>query len=58
MKQKAGKTKETAREKKLRRKEFQDAQKQIKTIVIPTLIVVFLFIVAYVYLKTRPIYEN
>lgn len=54
MRQLKGKPKETAREKKLRKKEFADTQRQVLTIALPTLIAVFLFIVAYVYVKTRP----
>ncbi|KAJ8929076.1 hypothetical protein NQ314_018275 [Rhamnusium bicolor] len=51
---KGGKVKETAREKKQRKKEFAETQKQVYKIAVPTLIAVFLFIVAYVYIKTRP----
>ncbi|XP_049822226.1 single-pass membrane and coiled-coil domain-containing protein 4 [Aethina tumida] len=51
---KGGKQKETAKEKKQRKKEFAETQKQIYTIAIPTLIAVFIFILAYVYIKTRP----
>lgn len=51
---KGGKQKETAREKKQRKKEFQEVQKQVKTIVLPALAVAFILIVVYVYLKTRP----
>lgn len=54
MRQLKGKAKETAREKKQRKKEFADTQKKVLTIALPTLIAVFLFIVAYVYVKTRP----
>ncbi|EFA04208.2 Single-pass membrane and coiled-coil domain-containing protein 4 homolog-like Protein [Tribolium castaneum] len=51
---KGGKQKETAREKKQRKKEFAELQKQVKTIVLPALAVSFILIVVYVYLKTRP----
>lgn len=54
MRQLKGKVKETAKEKKQRKKEFAETQKQVKTIALPTLIAVFLFIAVYVYLKTRP----
>lgn len=51
---KPGKVKESSKEKKQRRKEFAATQKQIKTIVVPGLIVVAIFIIVYVYMKTRP----
>lgn len=51
---KGGKTKETAREKKQRKKEFAETQKMVYQIALPTLVAVFIFIVAYVYIKTRP----
>lgn len=51
---KGGKAKETAKEKKQRKKEFAQTQKQVYKIAVPTLVAVFLFIVAYVYIKTRP----
>ncbi|XP_056645381.1 single-pass membrane and coiled-coil domain-containing protein 4 homolog [Diorhabda carinulata] len=54
MRLKTGRTKETSKEKKQRRKEFQEIQKQIKTIVLPGLIAIALLITVYVYLKTRP----
>lgn len=54
MRQLKGKVKETARERKQRKKEFAETQKQVYTIAIPTVIAVFLFIAVYVYLKTRP----
>lgn len=54
MRQLKGKVKESAREKKLRKKEFAETQKQVLTVALPTLIAVFIFIVAYVYIKTRP----
>lgn len=54
MRQLKGKVKETAREKKQRKKEFAETQKQVYTVALPTVIAVFLFIAAYVYIKTRP----
>lgn len=54
MRQLKGKVKETAKEKKQRKKEFAETQKHLKTIALPTLIVVFVFIAVYVYFKTRP----
>ncbi|KAJ8916191.1 hypothetical protein NQ315_016330 [Exocentrus adspersus] len=49
-----GKVKETAKEKKQRKKEFQETQNQVYKIALPTLVAVFVFIAAYVYIKTRP----
>lgn len=54
MRQLKGKVKESAREKKQRKKEFAETQKKVLTIALPTLIAAFIFIVAYVYMKTRP----
>lgn len=51
---KGGKPKITSKEKQKLKKEYQETQKQLKTIVFPCLGVVFVFIVLYVYLKTRP----
>ncbi|KAK4880545.1 hypothetical protein RN001_008691 [Aquatica leii] len=53
MKQAKGKMKESGKEKRQRKKEFATTKKQIYTIVIPTLVAVFIFIIAYVYVKTR-----
>ncbi|CAH1133589.1 unnamed protein product [Ceutorhynchus assimilis] len=55
---KGGKPKVTSKEKQKLKKEYQETQKQLKTIVFPALAVVFLFIVAYVYMKTRPLRGN
>lgn len=55
---KGGKQKITSKEKQKLKKEYQETQKQLKTIVLPALGIVFLFIVVYVYLKTRPIRSN
>lgn len=54
MRQLKGKAKESAKQKKERKKDFADTQRQVMTVALPTLIAVFLFIVAYVYVKTRP----
>lgn len=54
MRQLKGKTKETAKQRKERKKDFIDNKKNVFTIVLPTLGAIFLFIVAYVYLKSRP----
>nr|CAH7755177.1 unnamed protein product [Callosobruchus chinensis]CAH7765397.1 unnamed protein product [Callosobruchus chinensis] len=51
---KAQKQKESSKEKQKRRKEYQELQNQVYKIVIPSLVAIFLFIVAYVYIKTRP----
>ena len=48
-----GKVKESGKEKRQRKKEFAATKKQIYTIVIPTLIAIFIFIIVYVYIKTR-----
>ncbi|XP_060530768.1 single-pass membrane and coiled-coil domain-containing protein 4 [Cylas formicarius] len=52
-KQLKGKVKESSKEKRQRKKEFQELQKQIFTIVLPTLAVVAACIVVYVYYKTK-----
>lgn len=51
---KPGRAKITSKEKQKLKKEYQTAQKQIYTIALPTLAVIFVFIVAYVYMKSRP----
>lgn len=51
---KGGKTKETSKQKKERKKEVQEIKQRIFTVVLPTIAAVFLLIVAYVYSKTRP----
>lgn len=53
MRQSKGKVKESNREKKQRKKEFAETKRQVYTIALPTLAVLFLFIAAYVYIKTR-----
>lgn len=54
MRQLKGKPKESSKQKKERKKDFAETQRQVFTVALPTLIAVFLFIVAYVYIKTRP----
>lgn len=54
MRQLKGKAKETNKQKKERKKDFAETQRQVYTIALPTLGALFLFIVAYVYMKTRP----
>ncbi|XP_028037672.1 single-pass membrane and coiled-coil domain-containing protein 4 [Bombyx mandarina] len=49
-----GPVKETARQKRERKQEFAKMRKQIHTIVLPTVVVIFLLICVYVYIKTRP----
>lgn len=52
---KGGKSKESRKEKQERKKEIIVIEKQIKTVVLPTLAVLCLVIFLYVFLKTRPI---
>ena len=54
MRQLKGKTKETHKQKKERRKEFIENKQRVFTVVLPTIAVIFALIVAYVYFKTRP----
>lgn len=54
MRQLKGKAKETNKQKKERKKEFLENKEKALTIVLPTLAVIALFIVVYVYIKTRP----
>lgn len=51
---KGGQVKETRKDKQKRKEENLKIQEQLKTIVLPTIGVAFLFIIVYVYLKTRP----
>lgn len=46
---------ETKKEKKERRALNREIKSQFSTVVLPTLVVIALFIVAFIYLKTRPI---
>lgn len=54
MRQLKGKVKETAKEKKERKKEFIENKEKAFTIALPVLGGLFLIIVLLVYLKTRP----
>lgn len=54
MKQLKGKSKETSREKKQRRKDAMEMKKQVYTVVLPAIAVIFCMIVVYIYFKTRP----
>lgn len=58
MRQLKGKPKETAKQKKERKKDFAETHKQVFSIVLPTVAAIFLFIVAYIYVKTRPSYYS
>ncbi|XP_049536708.1 single-pass membrane and coiled-coil domain-containing protein 4 homolog [Anopheles darlingi] len=53
-----GQTKETRKQRQERREEVLKIREQMKTIVLPTVGVLFLCIVVYVYLKSRPQYEE
>lgn len=54
MRQLKGKVKETRKEKSDRRKENREIQDKVKTLVLPCLAAAFVFIVLYVYTKSRP----
>ncbi|XP_071440026.1 single-pass membrane and coiled-coil domain-containing protein 4 homolog [Hetaerina americana] len=54
MRQLKGKVKETNKQKKERKKDFIENKKRVFTVAIPAIVAVFLLIVAYVYVKTRP----
>lgn len=54
MRQFRGKTKETNKQKKERKKEFLENKQRVFTIVLPTVAAIFVIIAAYVYIKTRP----
>lgn len=54
MRQLKGKVKETRKQKKERKEENQKIQQQLTSVVLPTIGVIALFIVLYVYLKSRP----
>ena len=54
MRQLKGKPKENAKEKKERKKEFMENKDKVWTVALPTLGVLFLFVILYVYLNSRP----
>ena len=54
MRQLRGKVKENAREKKERKKEFMENKDKVFSVALPALGVVFVFIVIFVYVNTRP----
>jgi len=51
---KGGQQKESARDKKERKREFMENKEKAFTIALPTLGVVFLLVIVFVYLNTRP----
>ncbi|XP_012159997.1 single-pass membrane and coiled-coil domain-containing protein 4 homolog [Ceratitis capitata] len=55
MRQLRGKVKETRKQKKERKMENLAIQNQLKTIVIPSVCVLALIIIVFVYFKTRPV---
>jgi Na+/citrate or Na+/malate symporter len=54
MRQLKGKTKENAREKKERKKEFLENKDKLFTVALPTFGVLFLMVVVFVYMSSRP----
>lgn len=54
MRQLKGKVKESAREKKERKKEFMENKEKVWTVALPALGVVFLLVVVFIYINTRP----
>ena len=54
MRQLKGKVKESAREKKERKKEFMENKEKLFTVALPALGAVFLLVVVFVYMSTRP----
>ena len=46
--------KENAKQRKERKKEFMENKEKIFTVALPTLGVLFLFVILYVYLNSRP----
>jgi len=54
MRQLKGKAKESAKERKERKKEFMENKDKVWTVALPTLGVLFLFVILYVYLNSRP----
>lgn len=54
MRQLKGKTKETNKQKKERKKEFLENKQRVFTIVLPSIAAIFVIIAAYIYVKTRP----
>ena len=54
MRQLKGKVKENAREKRERKKEFMENKEKAFTVALPALGVVFVLVIVFVYLNTRP----
>ena len=57
MRQLKGKPKENNKEKKERKREFLENKDKAFTVALPVLGVISLFIILFVYIKTRPKYE-
>lgn len=53
-----GAVKETRKQKQERRKDNEQAQQQMKTIVLPVLGVIVMLIMGYVFVKSRPLATN
>lgn len=58
MRQLKGKTKETNKQKKERKKDFVENKQKVFTIVLPSLAAIFILIAVYVYVKTNKAKEN
>lgn len=58
MRQLKGKVKETKRQKKERLEDNKNIQKQLKTVVLPIIGALFVLMVVYVFVKTRPIADD
>ena len=54
MRQLKGKTKENAREKKERKKEFMENKDKVFNVALPVLGALFMLVAVFVYLSTRP----
>jgi cell division protein FtsL len=54
MPQLKGKTKETNKQKRERKKDFIENKRRVFTIALPTLAAAFIMIAVYIYFKTRP----
>ena len=54
MRQLKGKVKENKKQKKERKEDFVKQRDRVFTVVLPTLMVIFAIIVAYVFLNSRP----
>ena len=54
MRQLKGKTKENAKERKERKKEFMENKEKVWTVALPTFGVLFMLVGMFIYLSTRP----